>query len=71
LQRLIEKYKSEYETRKYIDVLPQLLETYNNRIHRMTGVTPNEAETDESVHLAIRLRQSKQQEKNQKKISKI
>jgi hypothetical protein len=71
LQRLIEKYKSEYETQKFVDVLPQLLEKYNNRIHRMTGVTPNEAEIDESVHLAIRLRQSKQQEKIKKRLVKF
>jgi len=71
LQRKIEKYKSEYETQKYIDVLPKLLETYNNALHRMTGVTPNEAETDESVHLAIRLRQSKQQEKIKKRLVKF
>jgi hypothetical protein len=48
----------------HIPVLSKLMETYNNRKHRMTGFSPNEADKDdESTHLAIRLRQSKEQEK--------
>ncbi len=40
LQALIYKYMTENETRRYIDVLPKLVQTYNNRNHRMIGTTP-------------------------------
>ena len=74
LQSLLYKYMSENETNRFINVydkdgnhipvLSKLMETYNNRKHRMTGFSPNEADKDdESTHLAIRLRQSKEQEK--------
>ena len=74
LQSLLYKYMSENETNRFmnvydkdgnhIPVLSKLMETYNNRKHRMTGFSPNEADKDdESTHLAIRLRQSKEQEK--------
>ena len=74
LQSLLYKYMTENQTRRFINVydkdgnhipvLSKLMETYNNRKHRMTGFSPNEADKDdESTHLAIRLRQSKEQEK--------
>jgi|GEM_PF-907315 len=72
-QYLFNKYLTENETRRFINVydkdgnhvpvLSQLLETYNNRKHRMTGFSPNQAEEDESTHLQINLRQAKEQEK--------
>ena len=62
-QDLFYKYMTENETNQFVnvfdkdgvDILSKLLETYNNRIHRMIGVTPNQAEADESTHLPIRL----------------
>lgn len=45
LQRLIKSYLSEYQTRRYIDELPNLLKTYNNRGHRtLKNMSPLEAE---------------------------
>ena len=67
LQDLIYRYKTENETRRYIDVLPQLLETYNNRNHRMIGTTPFKAENDESTHLKIRNLAAKYHEKIKKR----
>jgi hypothetical protein len=37
------KYFTANNTRKYIDVLPQLFEYYNNKHHRSIKMTPNEA----------------------------
>jgi hypothetical protein len=39
----IEKYIESYNTYKYIDVLPQLVENYNNTEHRTLNTTPNHA----------------------------
>lgn len=45
LQILIYKYLSENETTRYIDVLPQLVDTYNKRGHRtLEGLSPLEAD---------------------------
>ena len=54
LQRLIYTFNTENETYRYIDALPQLVQTYNNRKHRMIGTTPAIAENDETTHLEIR-----------------
>ena len=68
-QGLIYKYMTENETHRFIDkqnpdgtitnVFYNLLQTYNNRKHRMIGTTPCIAENDPSVHLDMRLRMSK------------
>ena len=44
LKRLIYSYMTENETNRYVDALPLLMQTYNNRKHRMIGMTPTEAE---------------------------
>jgi hypothetical protein len=45
LQQLIYQYLTENETRRYIDALPELVETYNSRPHRaLQQMTPNEAD---------------------------
>lgn len=64
LQDIIYRYMTENETRRFIDrlnedgtrtnLMPLFLSTYNNRKHRMIGVTPYTAENDESSHLQIR-----------------
>ena len=54
LQRLIYTFNTGNETYRYIDALPQLVQTYNNRKHRMIGTTPVIAENDETTHLEIR-----------------
>jgi len=81
LQTLMYKYMSENETYRFanvkdkdgnkVPVLFALLATYNNRKHRMTGFTPEQAENDESIHLEIRNRQAKQQEKIKRKPVKL
>lgn len=69
LQSLMYKYMTENETLRYIDknddtgnivyILPNLVNTYNNRKHRMTGFTPFEAENNPNTHLDIKLKMSK------------
>jgi hypothetical protein len=69
LQILIYKYMTENETNRYIDVLQQLVNTYNNRKHRMINMTPLEAELNENnEHLKLNMIQQKQLEqvKNKK-----
>jgi hypothetical protein len=52
LQILIYKYLTENETMAYLDALPGLVRTYNNRGHRtLQGMTPAEADRPESEHL--------------------
>lgn len=64
LQMLIYKYLTENETNRYIDVLQKLVESYNNRKHRMIGMTPNEAEKNQNnEHLQLNLIQKQQLEK--------
>ena len=63
LQRLIYTFNTENETYRYIDALPQLVQTYNNRKHRMIGTTPVIAENDETSHLEIRKLAAKYHEK--------
>lgn len=41
LLNLIYKYMTEFDTKRYIDVLPQLVAVYNNRYHRSIGMAPN------------------------------
>ena len=63
LQLLTYKYMTQNETYRYIDVLPKLMETYNNRVHRMIGLTPKEGEEEEN-HSIIR-------DANEKKYAKV
>ena len=44
LKNLMYKYMTSQETDRFIDVLPALVKTYNNREHRMIGMSPAEAE---------------------------
>lgn len=45
LQIIIYKYLTDKSTLNYLDVLPQLVQTYNNRPHRsLNNLTPNEAD---------------------------
>jgi len=68
LQMLIYKYMTERETNRYIDVLQSLVETYNNRRHRMINMTPKEAEENKNEeHLTLNLIQQKQLENVKRK----
>ncbi len=37
----INKYMIAYKTNRFIDVLPELVENYNNSIHSSIKITPN------------------------------
>jgi len=61
LQLLMYKYMTDNETERYIDVLPKLVQTYNNRHHRMIKTTPQKAENNNSgEHLNLALIQQEQ-----------
>jgi len=61
LQMLIYKYMTENETNRYVDVLQDLVKTYNNRRNRMIYMSPLEAERNENnEHLKLNLIQQKQ-----------
>jgi Integrase core domain/Chromo (CHRromatin Organisation MOdifier) domain len=61
LQLLMYKYMTDNETERYIDVLPQLVQSYNNRLHRMIKTTPQKAENnDNGEHLKLELIQQEQ-----------
>lgn len=53
LQNLIYKCMTENETRKYVDKLTGLVQTYNARIHRKIKMSPDDAELDVN-ELAVR-----------------
>lgn len=57
-QGILYKYMTENETRRYIDVLQELVATYNNKYHRMIGTTPFIAENNENSHSEIRRKMS-------------
>jgi hypothetical protein len=68
LQGIIYKYMTEFETQRYIDktnddgtktkLMPLFVKTYNNRIHRMIGMSPQEAETNPLAEIDIQKKQS-------------
>jgi transposase InsO family protein len=80
-QSLLYKYLTENETNRYIDktqpdgtvvdVVNALLASYNNRKHRMIGITPQMAETNPDLHLDMRLRMTKYYETIKKKPKKF
>jgi len=43
-QNILYKFLDQFETRRYIDNLQNFVMSYNARIHRMIGMSPNEAE---------------------------
>lgn len=71
LQLLIYKYMTENETYRFIDVLQDLVKTYNNRLHRIIQTTPKIAENDENAQLNIRLINAKIYEKIKKRVPNL
>lgn len=47
-QNLLYKYMSEFETHRYIDKLQDFVSSYNNREHRMIGMSPEDAENEKN-----------------------
>lgn len=62
-QNMLYKYLSEFETKRYLDVLEDILASYNARYHRMIGMSPNDAE-DEKNHLNVALAMEKYHSKS-------
>ena len=58
LKNLMFRYMTHNETNRYIDTLPFLVSTYNNRKHRMIGMSPEQAEKPGQTY-AIRRKQEK------------
>jgi len=71
MQGMLYKYLTENETRRYLEVLPTLLQSYNNRVHRMIGTTPAIAEGNSEVHLEMRKRMSDYYSKIKPKMPKF
>jgi len=71
MQGMLYKYLTENETRRYLEVLPTLLQSYNNRVHRMIGTTPAIAEGNSDVHLEMRKRMSDYYSKIKPKMPKF
>lgn len=68
LQMLMYKYMSDNETQRYVDVLQKLVQTYNNRKHRIINMSPLQAEKNENEeHLQLNLLQQNQIEKIKQK----
>lgn len=53
IQDIIFKYLTQYETLRYIDVMTELLRSYNERFHRTIKMSPNNAELPEN-HIEVR-----------------
>lgn len=53
LQSIVGKYLTQYETARYEDIMQLAVASYNNKKHRMIGMTPNEAE-NELNHVKVR-----------------
>ena len=43
MKQIIYQYLTQFNTKKYIDVLPKLVDNYNNRYHGTIKNTPNVA----------------------------
>ena len=52
IQNMITMWLTEQESRTYIDVLPRIVETYNDRFHRMINLSPRRAELKKNHYLA-------------------
>ena len=44
LQRLLYMYMNEFNTKRYVDIFNDAVKVYNNRIHRIIQMTPNQAD---------------------------
>ena len=53
IQALIYRYMTASGSKRYIDALPQLVQTYNERKHHSTGLSPSELERDLATNASI------------------
>ena len=54
IQKQIYSHLLAHNTKRYIDVLPQIISNYNNRKHRITGFSPNEAYLEKNQNKVLR-----------------
>lgn len=54
IKSLIGKYCTRYETKTFVDVLPDIISTYNNRYHRMIKASPMEVENSQAKQDEVR-----------------
>jgi hypothetical protein len=69
IKLLISKYKTAFQTNKWIDVLPELLQNYNNSIHSSTGFAPSQVGTKEATLIRMRALQKTAQMDRHKNIN--
>lgn len=80
-QNLVYSYMTEHETNRYVTrtmpdgstirLIPLFVETYNNRRHRMIGVTPHQAETMPELEIQIQKRLNSYHDKIKKQTPKF
>lgn len=63
VKRIIFKYFTANNTRKYVDVLPKIIDKYNNTYHRTIRCTPVEARKAINLHKLMKLLHSDEQVK--------
>ena len=51
LQKRLYKYFYEHQTYKYIDILQDLIQSYNNTVHSVIGMRPSEVNTDNALQV--------------------
>lgn len=61
LQTIMYKYMTEHETNRYVDVLQDLVSTYNKRKHRIINMAPIVAENNPETHITLNLAQAKRE----------
>jgi transposase InsO family protein len=69
IKLLISKYKTAFQTNKWIDVLPELLQNYNNSVHSSTGFAPSQVGTKEATLIRMRALQKTAQMDRHKNIN--
>lgn len=53
LQSILYKMMEERQTHRYIDLIDDAVAIYNNRVNRITGLSPNEAYLDENSEIVL------------------
>ena len=49
------RYFTKNNTRRYVDILPELVASYNNKVHRITKLLPNAVNSQNEKELWVRL----------------
>lgn len=72
-QNMLYRYMEERQTERYIDSLPMLLNTYNNRYHRIIKMSPRDAEMNKNFNKVLSAVEMyyKKAETSQKRIPKF